>query len=69
MDDTRMATKLLKVKSKKTVGKTTTEMAGYQEQLLFAAEYKRVEKTSREQGYLEENTAEARLLCHQRRIR
>ena len=44
-----------KISWNKTCGKTTTEMGRHQEGLLVAAEYKRVEETSRGQEYLEAN--------------
>jgi len=37
-------------------------MAGHQEQCIFAAEYKKMEETSRGPEYLEGTTEEARLL-------
>jgi hypothetical protein len=60
MNETRMPTKGLKGKfSQKTTGKTTADLAGHQEHLIFAAEYKRMEETSKGQGYLEGTTQEA----------
>jgi hypothetical protein len=60
MDDTRMPTKVLKGKFHGRPQLT----AGHQEQLLFAAEYERMEETNRGQGYLVGTTEEARLLCY-----
>jgi hypothetical protein len=44
-----------KISWKKTCGNTTIEMGRHQEGLLTAAEYKRMEETSRGLGYLKVN--------------